>query len=102
VKRLQLNEEESIPGFQDHLNQKIFPENLVDLKNALNTVPISSHKCEQGFSQMNLIYSSTSASLSTTTVCVLFFPCGLLAHLFVTSALQTALSHGYSEDVIPL
>jgi hypothetical protein len=43
------------------------------LKNALNTVPISSSECERGFSQMNLILTSTRASLSTTTVSVLLF-----------------------------
>jgi hypothetical protein len=40
-KRLQLNERESIRGFWDYLNQTIFPENLVSLKNALNSVLIS-------------------------------------------------------------
>jgi hypothetical protein len=59
--------------FRDYLNQKIFPENLVDLNNALNTVQISSSECERGFSQMNLILSSTKASLSTTTVSALLF-----------------------------
>jgi hypothetical protein len=55
AKRLHLNERESIRGFQDYLNQKIFPENLVDFKNTLNTVPISSSECERVSSQMNLI-----------------------------------------------
>jgi hypothetical protein len=49
-KRLQLNERESVCGFRDYLNQKILPENLVDLKNALNTVPISSSEYERRFS----------------------------------------------------
>jgi hypothetical protein len=69
AKRLQLNER----GFWDYLNQKIFPENLLNLKNALNMLPISSSECEWGFSQMNLILTSTRASLSTTTVSVLLF-----------------------------
>jgi hypothetical protein len=59
-----------IPGL---FKSEIFPENLVDLKNALNTVPISSSECEQGFSQMNLILTSTRASLSMTTVSALLF-----------------------------
>jgi hypothetical protein len=45
AKRLQLNERESIHGFRDDLNQKIFPENVVDLKNAINAVPISWSEC---------------------------------------------------------
>jgi hypothetical protein len=73
AKRLQLNERESIRGFWDYLNQKIFPENMVNLKNAFNAIPVSSSKCEREFSQMNLILTSTSASLSTTTVSALLF-----------------------------
>jgi hypothetical protein len=61
---------ELIPGL---LNRKIFPENLVDLKNAFNAVTISSSECERGFSQMNLILTSTRASLLTTTVSALLF-----------------------------
>jgi hypothetical protein len=73
AKRLQENERESIRRLRDYLNQKIFPENLVDLKNALNRVPISSSECKRGFSQMNLILTSTGAYLSTTTVSGLLF-----------------------------
>jgi hypothetical protein len=73
AKRLQLNERESIRGFRGYLNQKIFPENLVDLKNAFNAVSISSSECERGFSQMNLILTSTRTSLSTITVSALLF-----------------------------
>jgi hypothetical protein len=47
LEMLQLHERESIRGFRDYLKQKIFLENLVDLKNALNTVPISSSECER-------------------------------------------------------
>jgi AraC-like DNA-binding protein len=72
AKRLQLNERESIRGFRDYFHQKIFPENSVDLKNTFNAVPISSSECEQGFSQMNLILTSTRASLSTTVLALLF------------------------------
>jgi hypothetical protein len=73
VNRLQPNERESICRFRDYLNQKIFPENVVDLKNALNTVTISSSECKRGFSQIILILTSTRASLSTTTVSALLF-----------------------------
>jgi hypothetical protein len=91
AKRLQLNETESIRGFRDYLNQKIFPENLVDLKNAFNAVPISSSGCERGFPQMNFILTSTRAHLSTTTVSALLFV-RFVDRLFVTSPLQNTLS----------
>jgi hypothetical protein len=73
AKRLQLNERESIRGFRYYLNQKIFRENVVDLKNVFNAVPISSSECDGDFPQMNLILTSTRASLSTTTVSAVLF-----------------------------
>jgi hypothetical protein len=73
TKRMQLNERGSIRGYRVYLNQKIFPENLVHLKNAFNAVPISSSECERGFSKMNLILISTRASILTTTVSELLF-----------------------------
>jgi hypothetical protein len=63
----------SICGFWDFLNLKIFSKNLVVMKTDLNTVPISSNECEHGFSQMNLILTSISVSVSMTTVSALLF-----------------------------
>lgn len=73
AQRLQINERESVRGFRDYLNHKTFPNNLMLLKNALNTIPISSSECERGFSQMNLILTSGRASLLTKTVSSLLF-----------------------------
>jgi hypothetical protein len=58
--------------YRDYLNQKIFRENLVYLKNALIRYQFL-WVSEWGFSQMNLILTSTRASLSTTTVLALLF-----------------------------
>jgi hypothetical protein len=63
----------SICGFWDFLNLKIFYKNLVVMNIHLNTVPISSNECEHGFSQMNLILTSITVSLSMTTVLALWF-----------------------------
>jgi hypothetical protein len=72
-KRLQMNERQSIRRFRDYLDQKIFPENMVNLKIALNTVQISSSDCVREFSKLNLILISTRAYLSTTIVSTLLF-----------------------------
>ena len=46
---------------------------LLPLQRALNTIPVSSSKCERGFSQMNLIITPTRASLLTRTVSALLY-----------------------------
>jgi hypothetical protein len=50
------------------LAENKFPEELLLLKYAQSTIPISSSDCERGFSQMNLIVTPTRASLSTKTI----------------------------------
>ncbi|XP_065645604.1 E3 SUMO-protein ligase KIAA1586-like [Hydra vulgaris] len=71
--RLPLNEREIIRGFLEYLAEKTYPENLVHLVQALDTIPISSSECERGFSQTNLIITPTRASLMTKTVSTLLF-----------------------------
>uniref|UniRef100_A0A8C8RJZ3 HAT C-terminal dimerisation domain-containing protein n=1 Tax=Pelusios castaneus TaxID=367368 RepID=A0A8C8RJZ3_9SAUR len=71
--RLQLNEREMIRGFREYLMEKTYPETLLPLIRAIHTIPISSSECERGFSQMNLIITSTRASLMTKTVSSLLF-----------------------------
>ena len=71
--RLQLNEREMIRGFHAYILEKTYPEKLLPLIQTLNTIPISSSKCERGFSQMNLIAIPTRASLKTKTISALLF-----------------------------
>ena len=72
-KRLQLNERTMIRGFREYLTEKSVPDKLLPLQIALSTIPISSSEAERGFSQMNLIFTPTRASLMTTTVSSLLF-----------------------------
>jgi hypothetical protein len=53
--RLKLNEQDIIRGFRTYLAENKFPEELLVLKYALSTIPISSSECERVFSQMNFI-----------------------------------------------
>ena len=71
--RLQLNEREMIRGFRAYILEKKYPEKLLPLIQTLNTIPISSSECERGFSQMNLIATTTRASLKTKTISALLF-----------------------------
>ena len=71
--RLQLNEREMIRGFREYLMEKTYPETLLPLIRAIHTIPISSSECERGFSQMNLIITTTRASLMTKTASSLLF-----------------------------
>jgi hypothetical protein len=64
-------------------------------------VPISSSECEWGFSQTNLILTSTRASLSTTTVSELLFVWVVeppLRHFSSTKYVESWIR----EDVIPM
>ena len=71
--RLQLNEREMIRGFCEYILKKTYPEKLLPLIQTLNTIPISSSECERRFPQMNLIATSTRASLKTKTISALLF-----------------------------
>jgi hypothetical protein len=50
------------------LTKKIIPGELLHLKHCLSTVTISLSECEQGFLQINLIFSPTKSSLMMKTV----------------------------------
>ena len=62
-----------IRGFREYILEKTYLEKLLPLIQTLNTIPISSSKCERGFSQMNLIATPTRASLKTKTILALLF-----------------------------
>jgi hypothetical protein len=47
--RLKLDERDMIRGFHTYLAENKFPEELLVLKYALSTIPISSSECESGF-----------------------------------------------------
>ena len=62
-----------IRGFREKLMVKTYPETLLPLIRAIHINPISSSECERGFSQMNLIITTTRASLMTKTDSSLLF-----------------------------
>ena len=72
-RKLQLAERDVIRGFREHLVEKKCSDKLMPLQHALSTIPISSSKCEWGFSQMNLIATPSRASLLTKTISSLLF-----------------------------
>lgn len=47
------------------------PEKLLDLVKAVKTLPVSTAECERGFSQMNILASSTRSSLAMQTLSTL-------------------------------
>jgi hypothetical protein len=68
LENFELKENYAIGGYRECLIEIAIPEMLKNLKSALSTIPFSSSKCERGFSQMNLIVSSTTAFLITNTI----------------------------------
>lgn len=71
--KFKLNERHIITGFREYLYSRVFPENLLPLKQAINSIAISSSECERGFSQMNLIITPLRSSLNISTVSSLLF-----------------------------
>jgi hypothetical protein len=53
--RLRLNEREMIQSFREYLEEKRILDKLFKLIHNLDMIPISSSKCERGFSLMNLV-----------------------------------------------
>ncbi|KAJ9578082.1 hypothetical protein L9F63_025058 [Diploptera punctata] len=68
-----LNEREAVHGFHEYLQENKFPDILLPLKHSLGTIAISSSECERGFSQMNLIVTSTRSSMLVRTTSALLF-----------------------------
>lgn len=74
AQRFRLNERETVRGFREYLlDRNEVPDKLFPLKNTLATIAISSSECERGFSQMNLIVTSSRSSLLIRTTSALMF-----------------------------
>ncbi|KAJ9573677.1 hypothetical protein L9F63_008947 [Diploptera punctata] len=73
AQKFHLNEREEVRGFHEYLQENTFPDILLPLKNTLGTIAVSSSECERGFSQMNLIVTSTTSSILVRTTSALLF-----------------------------
>ena len=74
-----LDDRKTRRGFQEYIdnvqNQGIMepPNKLLDLVKAVRTLPVSTAECERGFSQMNVLASSTRSSLTIKTLSAIMF-----------------------------
>ena len=74
-----LNDVTARRGFQEYIDNVREeglldpPDKLLDLVKATKTLPFSTAACERGFSQMNVLASSTKSSLSIKTLSTLMF-----------------------------
>lgn len=73
ARKFRLNEREAVRGFRQYLQENKVPDILLPLKHTLGTIAISSSECERGFSQMNLIVTSSRSSLLVRTTSALMF-----------------------------
>ena len=65
-------EEDNIDNVRNYCLMET-PEKLLDLVKVVKTLPVSTAQCERGFSQMNILASSTRSSLAMQTLSTLMF-----------------------------
>jgi len=71
--RFLLNTDNAIQGFRKYIDNKITNDELKELDILIKTLPVSTAKCERGFSQLNLICSKLRSRLTVSNISSLMF-----------------------------